>query len=88
MSPNGISAESGLTTPSPEEAYIKQLLIKCSQKSFVIADHSKLGKVCFKVVCSFREIDGIITDGGADENEIHTLEALGMKVVVVPYGVI
>lgn len=44
---NGFDCNYGFTTPDIEESKIKKLIINNSQKSYVITDKSKLGKVSF-----------------------------------------
>jgi DeoR family fructose operon transcriptional repressor len=44
---NGVSAEYGFTTPDPEEAALKSLVLQRSKKSYVLADSSKIDKVSF-----------------------------------------
>jgi DeoR family fructose operon transcriptional repressor len=58
---NSLSLKSGYTTPDPEEAMIKELAIKNSDKVFVLADSSKFEKNSF---CKFGELNQaiIITD--------------------------
>lgn len=41
---NGISPKFGYTTPDLEEATIKQLVLKQSDKAYFLADHSKIGE--------------------------------------------
>ncbi len=44
---NGISNQSGYTTPDVNEAMVKSQAIKMCQKSYVLADTSKLDKISF-----------------------------------------
>lgn len=63
---NGISVEKGFTTPDMEEALMKREAIKRSYLSYVLADHTKFGKV---TSVTFADIDKacIITDYLPDE---------------------
>lgn len=58
---NGIDVEFGYTTPDPEEAALKSLAIKLSNKTFVLADHTKFDKVNFVKVSDLEDCV-IITD--------------------------
>ncbi len=62
---NGISLESGFTTPDAEEAAIKTEAMNRGRRNYVLADHTK-----FDVVCSvtFGELNNgiIITDGAVN----------------------
>lgn len=59
---NGISCQYGLTTPFIEEAQTKTEMIRVSDESFVLGDHSKFNKVFVKKVADLSEVDYIITD--------------------------
>ncbi|KHE67548.1 DeoR/GlpR family DNA-binding transcription regulator, partial [Halobacillus sp. BBL2006] len=54
MGTNGISLDSGYTTPDPEEAAVKQTTLSLSQQRYVLADHSKFDEVAF---CKFGNLD-------------------------------
>lgn len=58
---NGIDIEFGYTTPDPEEAAIKRLAANLSNKAFILADHTKFGKVNFVKVSELEDYI-IITD--------------------------
>lgn len=58
---NSISAEFGYATPDIEEAHIKQLAMKNSQHSFILADHSKFGQSSFAHFANLSDAH-IITD--------------------------
>lgn len=61
MGTNGIDFQAGFTTPDIEEARIKEEAINKSYMSFILADHSKFGKV-FPVTFSKLKKCCIITD--------------------------
>lgn len=66
---NGIHIKDGLTTPDPEEAYIKRLAMELSSKAFVLADAFKFGHVTFSHVQDLSSAV-IITDGFEDADEL------------------
>ena len=66
MGANGIDIDSGFTTPDIDEALIKEAAIKKSYMSFVLADHTKFGRV-FPVTFSKLKKCCIITDILADK---------------------
>lgn len=66
MGANGIDIDTGFTTPDIEEALIKEAAIKKSYMSFVLADHTKFGRV-FPVTFSKLKKCCIITDILADK---------------------
>lgn len=63
---NGVSVEYGLTTPTLAEASVNQLMIEASEKVFILADHSKFGKITHGKITGLEAIDTIITD---DKNQ-------------------
>ena len=59
---NGISAKTGLTTPDPEEATIKQVMIDASRQTIVLADHTKFTQQTLVTFARIGEVDRIVTD--------------------------
>ncbi len=75
---NGVDAEFGLSTPRFEDAEIKSLAIASANQSFILADHTKFGKVYLarvNVPCDY-----IITDSRRNE---YPYEALNAQTSVV-----
>lgn len=58
---NGISIERGFTTPGIEEAELKAAAVESSYECWIVADHSKFGKVCAAGFCDLIKAS-IITD--------------------------
>lgn len=58
---NGIDKEMGLTTPNITEASVKQKMIHVADQIYVLADHSKIGRVSFTKFGGLDEIDGCVT---------------------------
>ncbi|SFB82740.1 DeoR/GlpR family DNA-binding transcription regulator [Butyrivibrio sp. YAB3001] len=67
MGTNGISLQAGYTTPDVDEALVKQEAVKHSYISYILADHSKFGKVSS---VTFAELPSccIITDREVNKN--------------------
>ena len=61
---NGISVEHGLTIPSLEEAETAAEVIRHSQRTVVVTDHTKFGTVAHGKIADIADIDVIITDKG------------------------
>ena len=61
MGTNGISAKGGFSTPDASEAAVKTTAIRQSRNTYVLADHSKFGKIA---ALKFAELNRgqIITD--------------------------
>ncbi|MBA2522786.1 MAG: DeoR/GlpR transcriptional regulator [Solirubrobacterales bacterium] len=80
---DGISLEAGCTTHHEVEAYTNRALIKRAQRAVVVADGSKLGAVAFARICQVDEIDELITDEGADPDQLAQLRDGGVRVRMV-----
>lgn len=63
---NGIHLQDGFTTVDPEEAMMKQKAVENSYVSYVLADHTKFGKVTPVTFAAIREAC-IITDQEPDK---------------------
>lgn len=78
--PSSISVEVGLAVPDPNEAAVKRLMIKKSGKVVALADHSKLEKRGFRVICPSSDVDCIVTDEGVKNEDLIKLKETGAKV--------
>ncbi|WP_432775883.1 DeoR/GlpR family DNA-binding transcription regulator [Brevibacillus gelatini] len=65
---NAIDQNHGLTTPDPDEAYVKQLALQFSDESFVLCDSDKFSRVTFAKVSDLHGIT-LITDNGISPEE-------------------
>lgn len=80
---NALDITEGLTTPNLIEASAKRKMIQSAKTVFLLADHSKVGKVAFAKVAEVREIDKFISDSAVPESVINQLEQLGVDVYIV-----
>ncbi|MGH2512451.1 MAG: hypothetical protein ACRDGQ_07170, partial [Candidatus Limnocylindrales bacterium] len=78
----GLSAEVGITDMIDEEADIHRQAIEQAGRVMVLADGSKLGLVQFAAVGPASSIDVLITDPGADPDQLQRLRDLGVEVVL------
>jgi len=81
---NGISIEQGVTIPSLEEAETASQIIAHSQRTIVVADHTKFGIVAHGKIADMKEIDGIITDGGLDSRFLDAFSTLDVEITAIP----
>lgn len=79
---NGVHPAAGVTNVNLPEAEIKRAMIAASQRCVVLADSSKFGTRALAPVCSIDEIDVVVTDSNADEDDLEALRAQGVDVVV------
>ncbi|MGE6488652.1 DeoR/GlpR family DNA-binding transcription regulator [Paenisporosarcina sp. NPDC076898] len=68
---NGIHATHGYTTPDPEEAAVKYLASGLAQKTYVVADHTKVNTVSFAKIMDIHDAELIV-----NEIDYETLEVL------------
>ena len=76
----GLSVSEGATEFSMEDALVKRRLVQISDKVVVVADHTKFGEVALCHVCATTEIDTIVTDAAAPEDDVRALRDLGVEV--------
>ncbi|QSH41405.1 DeoR/GlpR family DNA-binding transcription regulator [Lentisphaerota bacterium ZTH] len=80
---NGVHPEHGLSTSVHQEVSInKQMIKQSSGKIYVLADHSKLGKVSNFHTEGMDKIDGIITDSGVSKEVVNSFEENGVNVFI------
>ena len=79
---NGFHEEFGYTTPDPEEAAVKQLASDLSEKTYILADHSKHEKVRFAKIIDLE--DAILLTGELENNALGKLELQTIVKVVTP----
>jgi DeoR/GlpR family transcriptional regulator of sugar metabolism len=63
----GISLKAGLTYPSISDIVVKKAMIDAAEKTFLVADSTKMGKAAFASLGALSLIDYIITDAGIEE---------------------
>ncbi|MFS8629471.1 MAG: DeoR/GlpR family DNA-binding transcription regulator [Limnochordales bacterium] len=80
---NGVSTEHGVTNSNLPEAEIKQAMVRAAKEVVVVADSSKIGNVAAAYVAPLSAVDMLITDAGADPEELERIRKSGVKVVVV-----
>lgn len=79
---NGISVKAGLTTSDPEEAAVKQAMVRNSQESVVLVDSTKCNSVFPSVFSDGNDIDRIITDIDAPSDCVEGFIKRGVEVVL------
>jgi DeoR family fructose operon transcriptional repressor len=78
-----IDLEAGLTMPFSAEAELISVMVKRCKTKVLIADYTKFGRVSlYKVDCSFRDFDKIITDKHIDRNYMEAFEKMGIEVLL------
>ncbi len=81
---SGLSSAQGMTTAVlPESAINRLMLTRVTGKRFVLADRSKIGLVGNFVSGTLGDIDTLITDDAADENELKRIEQNNVEIIKV-----
>jgi len=83
LSVDGISCNGGVTSEHPYETEICRAMIKNAAQVIVTADYSKIGVTRFIQIAALDEVDMLITDDKAPEDELKRIESHGIKVVAV-----
>lgn len=78
---NGISVESGLTTPDVAEAELKKALAHSARRVVVLADHTKIGRSELITVLPLDIVDTLITDATVEPHLTDEIAATGITVV-------
>jgi len=79
---DGIDLDFGFTTTNLMEASLNQKFIDVAQYTVILADSSKFGKRGFSRICTFDDVQHIITDEGVSEETVRKLEERGVRVTV------
>jgi DeoR family transcriptional regulator of aga operon len=79
---DGIDLDFGFTTSDLREASLNQKCIEVAQYTVVVADSSKFGKRGFSRICTFDQVQHIITDDGVSRETVQKLEENGVKVTI------
>ncbi|MCY1143119.1 DeoR/GlpR family DNA-binding transcription regulator [Actinoplanes sp. Pm04-4] len=79
---DGISARGGLTTHDEIEANTNATMIRRADKVIVVADGSKVGKVCLAGIGKVSDVTVLVTDVSADTREVEAIRDAGIEVLV------
>lgn len=81
ISTDGLTPETGLTTPYRQEAELKQAMIRSARRVVALVDHSKFGKDHFVRFAKWSDVDVLITTAEADAEAIALIEGMGTTVL-------
>jgi DeoR family transcriptional regulator, aga operon transcriptional repressor len=80
---DGVDARRGLTTQNEVEAATNRALMARASSTIVVADASKLGRVALAQIAPVEAADRLITNEGADAEQVARLRAAGLAVTAV-----
>jgi DeoR family fructose operon transcriptional repressor len=81
MATNGIS-ERGCSTPDPAEAAVKRAMVGAADRVVLLADHTKFDDEHFVRFADLADLDVVVTDDGADQDDLQVLEVADVQVVL------
>lgn len=84
LSGNGLTAERGLSTPNILAAGMDTVIAHCAHEVVVLADRTKLGVDTMFQTVPVEAITHLVTDDGADPEQVRRLEEAGVRVHVAP----
>ncbi len=79
---DGIDIERGISTYTMQEAHAASLFIHQAKYVWVVADHSKMGKIAPAVISPISKVSKIFTDSGTDFHMREKLEAEGIEIII------
>lgn len=79
---DGIAAGAGVTTYDEIEARTNRAMVGSAERTIVVADGSKVGRLTLAQMVSLEEVDTLVTDASADPAELERIRAAGVEVVV------
>jgi DeoR family fructose operon transcriptional repressor len=79
---NGVSLARGLTTPDPDEAEAKALMLAAARRRILLTDHTKLGAERLCRHGGLDDVDLLITDAGMPAEDLGALRDAGVEVEV------
>lgn len=82
LSVDGVHPEHGITTYHADEAMIDRTMITRAQKTIIVADHRKIGRVGFSHICGIDGNQLLVTDSGCEQNQLERIEAAGAAIHV------
>lgn len=78
----GISAKHGLSSSTPEGAIFQRTVAEVSRQTICLANFDKVGTEFFAKTIDLKDLDVVITDWEAPDEEIEKIKQLGVKVLI------
>jgi len=78
----GISAKHGLSSSTPEGAIFQRTVAEVSRQTICLANFDKVGTEFFSKTIDLEDLDVLITDWEAPDEEIEKIQQLGVKVLI------
>jgi DeoR family transcriptional regulator of aga operon len=79
---DGVSAAHGCTTHDQLEAATDRAFADASDRTVVVADHTKVGRATFAKICPLAAVTHLVTDPDADPAELTRITQAGTQVTI------
>ncbi len=79
----GVDGKNGVSVPDLNDGQVKRAFVNRAKKVIAVADYTKIGKTFFMKVASWKQIDVLVTNTGADPEEISMIRNQGVEVFLV-----
>ena len=83
LSVDGVNSEDGISTYHYLEAEINRQMIARAKKTIVVGDYTKIGRTSFAHISPLEDIDILVTNQNANEDEIQEIRDRGVEVRLV-----
>ena len=80
---DGVTAGGGVTTHDETEARTNHAMVMHAQRTIVVADGSKIGRLAMARVAEIDQVHALVTDDTADPDALAEIERAGVTVYVV-----
>ena len=80
---DGIDLDFGITTTDIREAELNQAMMRCAQKTIVLADSSKFRRRGFSKIANITDVDMVITDSNVPDTIARHFEENGIELHIV-----
>lgn len=70
---HAVDVRAGITAPTHDKAYVKKRMIEAAERTWLVADSSKVHERSFTKVCSLTDLNGMIVDNQLSDEDLKTL---------------
>lgn len=72
---------SGITDSNEQQAEIRKLAIKDSNRTYLVIDHTKFNKTSFAYIGEFKEINTVVTNKPLSDEWYQMFQNIGVEVI-------
>lgn len=77
----GVHPDAGLTDYHPDEVDARRVMVLRAERTYVLADSSKLGVIAVRKVCDLDVLTAVLTDGQHNPDAAAALRATGIDLI-------